>query len=200
MLSIDPNGMIVSSRVVHARKTLIEHGAMQSLHGIIVHQTGGSTATSALNSYQNPRANGAHFLIDKDGTIYQTASLHKQTWHVGWIRARCVVEMRCTPVEVQQLRRFDPRGESRREMRKSVPDRYPSNEDSIGIELVGEALPLNEPRSDRRTYIPATDAQNESLRWVVHELSVTLEVPMAEIFRHSTVSRKNETEAVRVQW
>ena len=200
MLSIDPNGMIVSSRVVHARKTLIEHGAMQSIHGIIVHQTGGSTARSALNSYQNPRANGAHFLIDKDGTIYQTASLHKQTWQVGPIKARCVAEMRCTPIELQQLRRFDPPGEHRREMRKSVPSRYPSNVDSIGVELVGEALPLNEPDDDRKTYVAATDAQNDALRWLVHEIAVTFNVPMTEVFRHSTVSRKNRTEAARVQW
>ena len=27
--------------------------------------------------------NGAHFLIDRDGAVYQTASMHKKTWHVG---------------------------------------------------------------------------------------------------------------------
>ncbi|PCE31731.1 peptidoglycan recognition protein family protein [Burkholderia ubonensis] len=200
MLSIDSNGMIVSSRVVRVRKTQIERGAMQVISGVIVHQTGGSTAASAFNSYQNPSANGAHFLIDKDGTIYQTASLKKQTWHVGRVKARCVAEMRCTPVELEQLRRFDPRGENRREMRKAVPDRYPSNTDSIGVELVGEALPLDEPVPERRTYVAAPEAQNDSLRWLIHELSITLNVPMAEVFRHPTVSRKNDTEAARVQW
>ena len=200
MLSIDSNGMVVSPHVVQARKAQIERGAMQQINGIIVHQTGGATAASALNSYQNAFANGAHFLIEKDGTIYQTASLKKQTWHVGRIKARCVAEMRCTPVELEQLRRFDPRGENRREMRKAVPDRYPSNTDSIGVELVGEALPLDEPNPDRRIYVAAPEAQNDSLRWLIRELSITLSVPMVEVFRHPTVSRKNRTEAARVQW
>ncbi|WP_230943739.1 N-acetylmuramoyl-L-alanine amidase [Burkholderia anthina] len=200
MLSIDSSGMVVTPRVVRARKIQIERGAMQRVSGIVVHQTGGSTAASALNSYQNASATGAHFLIEKDGTIYQTASLKKQTWHVGRIKARCVAEMRCTPVELQQLRRFDPRGENQREMRKAVPDRYPSNTDSIGVELVGEALPLNEPNPDRRIYVAASDAQNDSLRWLIHALSVTLRVPMTEVFRHPVVSRKNRTEAARVKW
>ncbi|MBP0611079.1 MULTISPECIES: peptidoglycan recognition protein family protein [Burkholderia] len=200
MLSIDSSGMVVTPRVVRARKIQIERGAMQRISGIVVHQTGGSTAASALSSYRNASATGAHFLIEKDGTIYQTASLKKQTWHVGRIKARCVAEMRCTPVELEQLRRFDPRGEDRREMRKAVPDRYPSNTDSIGVELVGEALPLNEPNPDRRTYVAAPAAQNDSLRWLIHALSVTLRVPVTEVFRHPVVSRKNRTEAARVQW
>lgn len=35
--------------------------------------------------WQNHKAKGAgtHFMIDKDGTIYQCASLYKTTWHVG---------------------------------------------------------------------------------------------------------------------
>ncbi|MGY4209054.1 N-acetyl-anhydromuramyl-L-alanine amidase AmpD [Burkholderia sp. PvR073] len=200
MLLIDSTGMVVSPRVARVRKVQIERGAMQRISGIVVHQTGGSTAASALNSYQNAFATGAHFLIEKDGTIYQTASLKKQAWHVGRIKARCVAELRCTPVELEQLRRFDPRGENQREMRKAVPDRYPSNTDSIGVELVGEALPLNEPNPDRRTYIAAPEAQNDSLRWLIHELSVTLQVPMSEVFRHPTVSRKNRTEAAGAQW
>lgn len=200
MLSIDSSGMVVTPRVVRARKIQIERGAMQRISGIVVHQTGGSTAASALSSYRNASATGAHFLIEKDGTIYQTASLKKQTWHVGRIKARCVAEMRCTPVELEQLRRFDPRGEDRREMRKAVPDRYPSNTDSIGVELVGEALPLNEPNPDRRTYVAAPATQNDPLRWLIHALSVTLRVPVTEVFRHPVVSRKNRTEAARAQW
>src|ERR1035437_8490823 len=50
---------------------------------------GGANAQSALSSYNNPSANGTHFLIDKDGTIYQTASVFQQTWHVGKLRSRC---------------------------------------------------------------------------------------------------------------
>lgn len=55
MLSLDSSGMVVTPRVVRARKIQIERGAMQRISGIVVHQTGGSTAASALSSYQMRR-------------------------------------------------------------------------------------------------------------------------------------------------
>ncbi|MBQ0730608.1 MAG: N-acetylmuramoyl-L-alanine amidase [Oleispira antarctica] len=86
MLVINKNGSIVNDRV----KVKIFHGiekrALVKIKGIILHQTGGSSAQSSFNSYNSGRA-GAHLLIDKDGTIYQTASLLKQTWHVGKLRS-----------------------------------------------------------------------------------------------------------------
>src|SRR5256885_7363083 len=77
----------------------------------------------------------------------KTASLYKQTWHIGKIKARCLLEKRCTPVELKSLQRFNPTQENKREMLKKVPARFPANQDSIGIELVGKALP-------RGGYIP----------------------------------------------
>src|SRR5260370_19590772 len=71
----------------------------------------------------------------------KTASLYKQTWHIGKIKARCLLEKRCTPVELKSLQRFNPTQENKREMLKKVPARFPANQDSIGIELVGKALP-----------------------------------------------------------
>lgn len=138
---IDRNGIATHSLIKRAIAPTIERGEMKEIHGIIVHQTGGSTAQSSIDSYKNPSANGAHFLIEKDGTIYQTASLYKQTWHIGKIKARCLLEKRCTPVELKSLQRFNPTQENKREMLKKVPARFPANQDSIGIELVGEALP-----------------------------------------------------------
>ena len=76
---IDAHGFVVHPRVrlVIARK--IERGPMTQVRGLIVHQSGGPTAQSSLESYKIAGANGAHFLIDKDGTIYQTASVLKRT-------------------------------------------------------------------------------------------------------------------------
>jgi len=193
--------MIVNERIRPARHPSIERGSMTSVHGIIVHQTGAPTAQSSLNSYRNSSANGAHFLIEIDGTIYQTASIYQQTWHVGRLKARCLAENRCTPVELRSLQRFNPAREHAQEMRKRAPDRYPSNEDSIGIELVGEALPRdsNTPDAQKR-YQAVTEAQNASLRWLISELAQTLGSPMTEVFRHPTVSRKNPTEANTASW
>lgn len=201
MLLIDVNGVAIDARISRSRSSNIERDGMKIVHGIIVHQTGGATSQSALDSYKKPSATGAHFLIDRDGTIYQTASLYKQTWHTGRLKARCLLEKRCTPVELNMLRRFNPGKENQREMKKQVPDRFPSNQDSIGIELVGEALPRgNSVPDSKKIYQAVTDAQNASLKWLISELTVTLKVPMSEIFRHPDISRKNPTEANTAKW
>lgn len=119
MLHMNRQGYILSARVKLAARPMIERGVLQRIRGIIVHQTGGSTGTSSLSSYAVKDANGAHFLIDRDGTIYQTASLLRQTWHVGRLRARCIAEYRCTPTELRVLKRFNPKTEHRLERNSS---------------------------------------------------------------------------------
>jgi len=136
---------------------------------------------------------GAHFLIDKDGTIYQVASLYKQTWHVGKLRARCLAEHRCSQADLNALRHFSPTNEHQREMQKQVPDRYPSNEDSVGIEIVGKS-------DSHGIYETLTAEQTASLSWLITELTSTFEVHMSEIFRHPVVARKNATEAQSASW
>lgn len=192
MLIIDKEGMVTDPKVKAARATTIERGPMDKVNGIIVHQTGGGTAESSLSSYKAASANGAHFLIDKDGTIHQTASIYKQTWHVGKLQSRCVLEKTCSEVDLTALKKFNPKRENDREMEKSVPERYPANVDSIGIEIVGKAV--------KDVYETVNEAQNASLLWLVAELSATLKVPMSEVFRHPTVSRKNPTEASTAKW
>ncbi|WP_019561268.1 peptidoglycan recognition protein family protein [Caldimonas manganoxidans] len=199
-MNIDSQGWVQDPRVRLAISPNIERGPMTLVRGIVVHQTDSPTATSTLHSYRSPGANGAHFLIDRDGTIYQTASIRKVTWHVGPLKARCLAEHRCAPTELQALKKFDPRGEHRREMAKAHPDRYPSNQDAIGIELVGQALPVDALKDDDKTFEPVTSAQKASLKWLVSGLCRSLGVTMAEVFRHPVVSRKNRTEAETAVW
>jgi N-acetyl-anhydromuramyl-L-alanine amidase AmpD len=201
MLLIDAQGAVMDPRIVNAISPSIEHDAMTSVKGIIVHQTGGATAKSALEGYKQNGANGAHFLIDKDGTIYQTASVYKKTWHIGKLKSRCMMEATCSPAEQKLNKRYNPKKENERELKKSVPDRFPANEDSIGIELVGEALPHGRSVPDaKKVYEQVSDAQNDSLKWLVGELSVTMSILTTEIYKHPTVSRKNPTEASTAQW
>jgi N-acetyl-anhydromuramyl-L-alanine amidase AmpD len=201
MLHLDSQGYVLNARVQRTPRPLIEHGALQQICGIIVHQTGGASGASSLSSYTMQNANGAHFLIDKDGTIYQTASLFRQTWHVGKLRARCLAEHRCSPTELQALRHFSPKVEHRMEMAKQVPQRYPSNEDSVGIELVGAVVASRgDNPAEQGVYESVNAQQNASLRWLISELTATFGIPMTEIFRHPVVSRKNPTEAESALW
>lgn len=95
MLLVNAQGAVMDPRIVNSISPTLEHGSMASAKGIIVHQTGGPTAQSALDGYKRSGANGAHFLIDLDGAIYQTASVYKQTWHIGKLKSRCMMEATC---------------------------------------------------------------------------------------------------------
>jgi hypothetical protein len=204
MLKIDFLGRVIHPKIKLSIVPNIERKPMNYISGIIIHQTGGATTQSALDQYKSPKGQGAHFLIDKDGSIYQTASVYKMTHHVGILKIRCLAERRCKPVELKKLKQMDwPAIRSygkKQEMKKTYPDRYPTNADSIGIELVGEALPREEPDQNKRTFEAVTNEQNMSLRWLVFELTVSLGLPMSEIFRHPIVSYKNLTEAATAKW
>jgi len=196
------NGKVINHKIKSKISPMIERGSMPSIKGIIVHQTGSKTANSTLSSYNNKNANGAHFLIAKDGTIYQTALLNQKTWHVGKLRAKCLVavekSLMCTQKEVKLLKTFNPRGENKREQKKNTPYRYPSNKDAIGVEMVGQAYSVKNKKE--KVYETVTEKQNTSLKWLLEELRQTFSIPANEIFRHPTVSRKNSTEAATAQW
>jgi N-acetyl-anhydromuramyl-L-alanine amidase AmpD len=201
MLLIDVSGSVIDPSVILKISPNIEHGQMKTIQGIIVHQTGGATAQSSLDSYKNPNANGAHFLIDKDGTVYQTASVYKITRHVGSLKSRCELEGSCSLDEQKLNKVWNVKAQNKREMQKSVPTRFPSNLDAIGIELVGEAmLPNGGVKNRDEVYVSATEKQNQSLKWLVSGLVEALKFSKNEIFTHPTVSRKNGTEASTAKW
>lgn len=213
--NIDSKGWITgASDIKSMPRPNIEHGDMEIVNGIIVHQTDGGDAQSALNSYKNKKANGAHFLIDKDGTTYQVASLLKQTWHVGKLKGRCVASHECTPAELKIYSNYRKSKQTNRmEMRKVTPVRYPSNKDSIGIELVGRCVldkkyikdgmtenEIEDLRAEYGVFETVTPAQNVALGSLMRQLQDSLHIPEKEVFSHPTVSMKNPTEASTAKW
>ncbi|WP_454764515.1 peptidoglycan recognition protein family protein [Cupriavidus campinensis] len=204
MLFIDKNGRVDAERVKVKIFPNIERGPMEKVNGIVVHQTYSPTAESTFNSYRDKGANGAHFLIDKDGTIYQTASLLKRTNHVGYLKSRCIATHVCSPTEFRLASSI--RGTKKlsdHEYNKTWPQRYPSNKDAIGIELVGMAYAKDIPRKNEKpnlVYEDVTEAQNLSLRWLITELVRSFKVSTSEIYRHPHVSYKIVTEASTAKW
>jgi N-acetyl-anhydromuramyl-L-alanine amidase AmpD len=90
MSTINKDGMLIDNKVILRRFPTIEHGPLVGVHAIVVHQTDAPTAQHTFNGY-NAGGNGAHFLIDKNGQIYQTASMHKRCYHVGrLIKSKCL--------------------------------------------------------------------------------------------------------------
>ena len=168
-----------------------------------MHQTGAPTAKHTFNSYTGS-ANGAHFLIDKAGKIYQTAQTNKLTYHVGKARSRCITTKVCLKTDlsaanaiylkkglsyslrVKNLHKF--------EKTKSYPDRYPMNHDSVGIEIVGAYV------KSSQSYEAVNIQQNISLKWLVTELSSHLSLQADDVYRHPEVSYKKASEAKSAQW
>ncbi|WP_034916302.1 peptidoglycan recognition family protein [Erwinia sp. 9145] len=200
MLYIDENGHVDAARIIVKIFKTIERGKLDKVNGIVVHQTDSPTARSTFNSYQNAGANGAHFLIDKDGTIYQTASLFRITWHVGKSQSRCFLTKKCDPAEFKKMAVLEMDWKnftkiSRIEQEKTFPDRFPINSDSIGIEIVGKA-----GKGDNPVFEHVNSLQNDALQWLINELADTLQVPLNEIYRHPEIARKNITEASTAKW
>ena len=96
---------------------------------------------------------------------------------------------------------FNAKAENKRERVKQAGVRYPSNKDSIGIELFGESFPKG-PNIDQKKvkFEIVADAQNESLRWLVEQLKKEYRIPDSEVFRHPEISYKNITEASTAKW
>ena len=112
------------------------------------------------------------------------------------LKIRCLSENSCSADEAKKLKKMKwsellKYGQDE-EREKEIPGIVIlSNEDSIGIELVGEAQPSKDPNIKGEIYETVTNAQNTSLKWLVFELTVTLGLPMSEIYRHPVVSYKN---------
>ena len=207
-------GKIQHSRVKVRLQPLLAHGPLRFIHAIVVHQTDSNTASSTLNTYSSdPKGNGAHVLIDKDGTIYQTARLDQKCQHVGVLRNRCYEQHNCIGAEKDFYDRIDKDLLHRsnrlktegalHEMRKPYPERWPMNSDSIGIEIVGLKLgdrkdinPKSEYNSQSGPWEVPTGQQQGSLQWLVRELLDTYHLKTTDIYRHPQVSRKKDNEAI----
>lgn len=207
MLYVDESGYIDAERIILKIFNNIERGKMDAVNGIVVHQTNAPTASSTFHSYQTKGATGAHFLIDRDGTIYQTASLFQITWHVGRLQSRCFLTKKCEPTDFQKVAELEKSWRNSDKVHqiekvKNYPDRFPSNVDSIGIEIVGKSTRVINENTGKPEYIyeEVNDSQNGSLTWLIKELVATLKVSTSEIYRHPEIGRKNFTEASTAKW
>jgi len=197
------DGKIVDKKVEIKIYPSLEHGALNTVTSIVLHRTDSSTAAGTLNAYANGRKLGAHFLIDKDGHIYQTANLKKYCQHVGILLPRCQVDKNCDPKELKTITAlihekglgFGTRAEnlSRHESEKKYPLRYPSNTDSIGIEVVGRFLPAE------KKFEKPTLQQFSSLKWLVDLLVAEYGLNMTSaVYAHGAISRKEASEGAQL--
>ncbi|MFC4878390.1 N-acetylmuramoyl-L-alanine amidase [Microbulbifer halophilus] len=96
------NGLLIDPKVHQRVFPGLEKGPLNSVNALVIHQTGAPTAQHTFNSYQKS-SYGAHFLIDKSGKVYQTASLEKKAYHVGKIKSKCYENNNCKKAELQTV-------------------------------------------------------------------------------------------------
>jgi N-acetyl-anhydromuramyl-L-alanine amidase AmpD len=68
-------------------------GTVAQRNLVVLHITDGSTAYSAIQTFiasQHPNRVSAHFVIDRDGTVYQLVPLSDTTWHASQVNSRSV--------------------------------------------------------------------------------------------------------------
>jgi N-acetyl-anhydromuramyl-L-alanine amidase AmpD len=202
MAALDSLGMLVDSRVQRKRYPQIEQGRLKVVHAIVVHQTDSTTEQSVSANYQQGgnHGAGAHFLIAKSGLTYQTASLHHRCFHVGrLIKSKCLElhKQQCSDANALQLATLAWSAQIKaldtHERAKAYPHRYPVNDDSVGIELVGRSV-------DTRTYEAVTPSQNDALRWLVSVLHQLFSLTNSDVYRHPEASYKNPGEAATARW
>lgn len=190
------DGFIVDPRVVDKRVAALEHGAMTRVDAIVLHQTDSSTMNL---DHAKTDGIGAHFYIEKDGTIYQTARLDQSVYSVGKIRSRCDDSRTCSKEEKTAIDTLMNSSASygakvkalnTREQAKAYPDRYPTNGDSVAIEVVGKFDPKT------KLFERPTAEQTESLKWLTQALGRHYGLDLqTDVYRHSDISYKQADEA-----
>jgi N-acetyl-anhydromuramyl-L-alanine amidase AmpD len=197
------NGKIADKKVEIKTYSSIEHDNIKKVCSIVLHRTDSTNADGTLNAYAKGKESGAHFLIDKSGHIYQTASMLKTCWHVGILLPRCQIDKSCDPKELKTITALiheeglsfgrRARNLSRHENNKKYPLRYPSNNDSIGIEVVGKFWP------SEKSFEKPTPRQLESLKWLVEIITTEYSLSIRnDVYAHGAIARKEVTEGAQL--
>jgi hypothetical protein len=197
--TIGQDGFLGDPGIVRTEIPRIGHGPMPQVNGIVLHRTESSTAASTLDTWRARAAEtGAHFLIDTDGTIHQTVSVGRQAWHVGAVRSRGEVEETITPGDQRELdaarggipewKGTAVRAVSRVESTRPYPERYPTNGDSVGIEVAGRY------NAATQAWDPPTAAQAASIRQLVGTLQNNFGLTDHDVYQHDVISRKTPGE------
>ncbi|MTH48748.1 peptidoglycan recognition protein family protein [Intestinirhabdus alba] len=188
LIFVDDGGYIRNAGLIKKSIPELEKGVMKKINAIVLHRTDSSTEQGPLVSFSN--GIGTHFLIAKNGDIYQTASLFSYTSHVGKIKSRCQAENTWSEAERKIIESFgwNPKKLYNHEKEKEYPSRYPYNVDSIGIEVVALY-----DKKVKEWGNPASEQKN-SISTLVDILINIYELSEEDIYEHDRISYKTAGE------
>lgn len=183
---VGANGYVQNAEFKQKPIAALEKGLLTGPVAIVMHRTASSNSASVFSSFEAGK--GTHFVVDKDGTIYQTASLFKYTQHVGKIKSRCKEEGTCPAAEMASLKKMSVSARYNHEKVKFYPARYSINEDSVGIETVAKY------NLATTTWDAATPEQSASIKRLVGILKDEYGLSDADIYEHDKISHKTPGE------
>lgn len=183
---VDEKGYIQNAGFTLRRVTALEKGAISGPKAIVLHRTDSTGVASPLKSFES--GVGTHFIVDKGGVVYQTASLLKKTSHIGKIRSRCFESNDCSAEETKRIRSWGwaPTKIHDHEKVKAYPHRYPMNEDSVGIEVVAD--------HNGSAWEAPTAEQSKSIRAIIAILKKEYGITDDDIYEHDKISYKTPGE------
>jgi N-acetyl-anhydromuramyl-L-alanine amidase AmpD len=194
MLTIDKSGWINNPKINKEPRSAIEHSSLSVVRAVVLHRTGSGNAASVLNAWKTKKE-GTHFLISENGKIYQTASLKKQCWHVGKLYSRCRSVSSCSEEDAKVIENILHKKNTswgkkfrlvtRHELKKNYPLRFPHNQDSLGIEVVGQIS------KDSEIYEIPNKEQLNSLFWLLDEILSIYSISMKDIYAHGRIAHKD---------
>lgn len=122
---------------------------------------------------------------------------------MGVLLPRCQIENSCDPKELTTITALiheeglsfgrRARNLSRHEVNKKYPLRYPSNSDSIGIEVVGKFWPSD------KSFEKPTSEQLKSLKWLVEIIVAEYNLNIRnDVYAHGAIARKEITEGAQL--
>ncbi|EAN4948270.1 N-acetylmuramoyl-L-alanine amidase [Salmonella enterica] len=187
VIYVDSDGYIQNAEITKKTVKELEHGKMDKINAILLHRTKSSSEDGTFESFRSKKE-GTHFVVAKNGCLYQTASLFEWTPHIGKIKSRCQEEKTWSAEERKKIQGFgwDPKRLYVYELEKNYPDRYPYNEDSVGIEVVADHVD--------GSWEKATPEQRKSIAKIVDILMNIYELQKQDIYEHDKISYKTAGE------
>lgn len=161
----------------------LEDEPLSQPKAIIIHRTNTADAQSVIRSYESGRTLGTEYLVDIDGTIIRTSKAGFSTSHVGKLRERSPRPGRTSStyrdIHAYELQNFE------------YPQRYPSNEETIGIEVAGEAVA--NPNGEM-SYPKPNVLQISAVQRLVRYLLDLYDLTYDDVYSHEEVSYRTANE------
>jgi len=188
------NGFIKGMGYIKKVQSRLAHKGKFRIKAIVLHRTNSTNVLSAMSG----TVEGTHFYVDNSGNVYQTVSLKKKTWHVGkglYSKAKDKTGTGKYPNSWPHKKR------GKVEAKKSYPNRYPMNSDSVGIEVSGEfhitsgKVQSGKYKGESKGYWDALTAkQKKAIVCLCKVLKKKYKLTNGDIYAHDDIKAKTKGE------